>query len=141
MSATDDDRTRLGRAVKRAREALRLSIDGAAEAARMSPVTWSNVEQGKRVRDLTYAGIERALGWTSGSVDSILDGGAEVPSRPQPARSGRLPADFSLRDEYERIRSLTAISWEAKFDLLGDVIDLYEQDQAEQQTGREARPA
>ncbi|MGR6922667.1 helix-turn-helix domain-containing protein [[Actinomadura] parvosata] len=68
-------RQALAERVRRRRLALGWSIDEAAERGSMSPTTWTRVEEAKRVRDLTYAGIERALGWQAGSVDQIADGG------------------------------------------------------------------
>lgn len=43
----------------------------------MSPVTWIRVEAGKKVRGLTYAGVERALGWEPGSCARFLATGQE----------------------------------------------------------------
>lgn len=56
-----------------------MSIDDAAARGRMSPVTWGRVEKGHVVRGLTYAGVERVLNWTSGSVDAVLAGGEPTP--------------------------------------------------------------
>lgn len=139
MNDTDEGRARLGRAVKSRREQRRLSIDNAADAAPMSPVTWSKVERGERVRGLTYAGIEKVLGWLPGSVETVLDGGepAAVQSEQAP---GRLPAGFNLREEFRRIRGLT-VSCETKLALIGEIIELYEAELAERRPGRETRPA
>lgn len=139
VDVTDEGRAALGRAVKRGREARRLSIDNAADAAPMSPVTWSKVERGERVRGLTYAGIEKVLGWAPGSVDRIFDGGEPIVLQNVPT-PGRLPADFNLRNEYRHIRDLT-VSCETKLGLLGEIIEMYEQDRAERRPGREAHPA
>jgi transcriptional regulator with XRE-family HTH domain len=68
-------RQALAERVRRRRLALGWSIDEAAERGSMSPTTWTRVEEAKKVRDLTYAGIERALGWQPGSVDQIAEGG------------------------------------------------------------------
>ncbi|MFI7467498.1 helix-turn-helix domain-containing protein [Nonomuraea sp. NPDC049646] len=53
---------------------LGLSIDRAAEAAGMSATTWSRVEQAKTVQKLTYAGVERVLGWAPGGCRLLLSG-------------------------------------------------------------------
>lgn len=71
----DDARQRLGQHVRRRRTFLGLTIDEAAERGKLSPVTWARVEQGKKVRDLTYGAVDRVLGWASGSAHAVLDGG------------------------------------------------------------------
>ena len=71
----EEARQALAERVRRRRLTLGWSIDDAAERGSMSPTTWTRVEEAKKVRDLTYAGIERALGWQQGSVDLIAEGG------------------------------------------------------------------
>lgn len=71
----DDVRKTLADAVRRKRLALGWSVDVAAEHGDMSPTTWTRVEDGKTVRSLTYAGIERAFGWEPGSSDQVALGG------------------------------------------------------------------
>lgn len=66
----DEARANLGDAVRRKRLSLGLSIDQAAERSGMSPVTWSRVEQGKPVRALSYAAIERLFRWKSGTAET-----------------------------------------------------------------------
>lgn len=78
----------LARHVRLRRRELQISQDDAARSVGMSPVTWGRVEKGQPVRALTHSGIERALGWAPGSVETILSGGepteaeAEPPERP-----------------------------------------------------------
>lgn len=139
VDATDEGRARLGRAVKRRREFLRLSIDAAAALGPMSPVTWSNIEKGIRARGLSYAGIEHVLGWAADSVERILDGGEPLELQAQP--SGRqLPAGFNLLDEYGRIRELK-VSCETKLALLGEIIEMYERERTDAQKGNQDRTA
>lgn len=38
----------------------------------MSPITWGRVESGQTVRELTYAGVERALGWPEDAAVAYL---------------------------------------------------------------------
>src|SRR5213593_1579757 len=70
---TEHERQRLAKYVRSARLAAHLSIDDAALSAGMSPVTWGRVEKALPVRSLTYAAIERALGWRPGAIESALD--------------------------------------------------------------------
>lgn len=70
-----DDHERLGALGKRVRlrrEARGLSIDQAAELGTMSPVTWSRVEQGKKVRGLTYGAVDDVLSWPEGACKEFL---------------------------------------------------------------------
>ena len=70
----------LGMQVRTRRSELGLSVDNAARASGMSPVTWGRVEKGSPVRTLSYRGIERVLGWSAGSAEAILAGGEPTPS-------------------------------------------------------------
>lgn len=73
---TDDERrTELGRLVKTRRLALKMGVDVAASRAGMSPVTWTRVESGERVRALTYAGIDFAVAWMTGGSLRFIETG------------------------------------------------------------------
>lgn len=72
---TDEPRHRLGWLVAERRKALRLSKAAAARAGDVSVITWTKVEDGEPVRDLTYAAVDRALGWAAGSAEGVLTGG------------------------------------------------------------------
>lgn len=126
MGKDDAARVRLGRYVRRRRIDLGLSIDEAAIlGGKMSPTTWSRVEQGKKARELTYGGVERALKLASGSVRAILAGGEPTPTEteapeapaksPAPGEGGWLtPEEEELiekirRDPAKRQRLLDAI--------------------------------
>jgi transcriptional regulator with XRE-family HTH domain len=69
------DRRQLAERVHRRRLELDLSINAAARLGSMSPITWSRVESGKSVRELTYAGVDRALNWETGTAERLLRGG------------------------------------------------------------------
>lgn len=46
--------------------------------------TWTSVEKGEVVRDVTYAGVDKALEWQPGSAEAVLDGNDPVAiERPQ----------------------------------------------------------
>jgi DNA-binding XRE family transcriptional regulator len=50
-----------------------------ARTAGLTITTYSKVEAGLSVRDVTYAKIEPILGWALGSCRAVLDGGEPVP--------------------------------------------------------------
>lgn len=60
----------------------------------MSPMTWRRVEEAQSVRDLTYSGVEHALGWPSGSIRSYLAGGDEPRSVEQAQRPANAPTIY-----------------------------------------------
>lgn len=67
-------RASLGSLVQRRRLALGLSKDAAAAKAGMSPITWTRIEEDLSVRRLSVAGVERVLGWPTGSAVEYLTG-------------------------------------------------------------------
>jgi transcriptional regulator with XRE-family HTH domain len=70
------DRARLGEHVRRRRVALGLSVARAARQAGINRATWAAVEDNSRETEpYNYGLIERALDWTEGSIEAILDGG------------------------------------------------------------------
>jgi transcriptional regulator with XRE-family HTH domain len=98
----DDGLGLLARQVRAARLAAGLSIDVAAGAVGMSAVTWGRVEKGLPVRELTYAGVERSLGWRPGFVAGIRAGGAEIMAADESDDAGAEQAHL------ERIRAVVA---------------------------------
>lgn len=50
----------------------------AAQAAGISKDTWQRVEEAEEVRESTYAKIDKALGWATGSCVTIAEGGNPV---------------------------------------------------------------
>lgn len=88
MGVTPEDRQRLGKAVRAARTGLGMTAHAAATRAEVSPTTWGDIERGAAtsVRPLTYASVERVIGWQPGSVTRVLEGGAPVLASNQAAR-------------------------------------------------------
>ncbi|MFF8716218.1 helix-turn-helix domain-containing protein [Streptomyces sp. NPDC015184] len=72
------DLGRLASRVKAHRLELYPSRVAAAGAVGISKDTWRRVEEGLDVRESTYAKIDRALGWATGSCVAIADGGDPV---------------------------------------------------------------
>lgn len=84
---TPDQRTAIGRLVKRTREREGLTIQDASKRASVSHMTWINVEAGRSVRSSTYSKVEASLGWESGSLDDFVATGKEPRAvRPGSAR-------------------------------------------------------
>ncbi|WP_075737561.1 helix-turn-helix domain-containing protein [Streptomyces acidiscabies] len=69
------DLDRLGDRVKSHRLALYPSRQAAAAAAGITKDTWQRVEEGRPVRDTSYAKIDAALGWAAGSCLIVAEGG------------------------------------------------------------------
>lgn len=78
MDATDKESLeRLGKLMAQRRMELNMSKRATSEAAGISINTYQRIEEGRPVRDVTYAKIENILGWAAGSVHEILDGATE----------------------------------------------------------------
>ncbi|MFJ6667486.1 helix-turn-helix domain-containing protein [Streptomyces sp. NPDC091383] len=69
------DLNRLAKRVKAHRMELYSSRLAAADAVGVSKDTWQKVEEGLTVREQTYAKIDKALGWATGSCVAIAEGG------------------------------------------------------------------
>jgi transcriptional regulator with XRE-family HTH domain len=79
----------LGVRVRERREALGLSVAGAARAAGIARGTWISLEAGTReTHPHQYAAIETALAWAPGSIKAIRSGGEPTPIRETGPRSG-----------------------------------------------------
>ncbi|KOU17067.1 hypothetical protein [Streptomyces sp. WM6349] len=78
----DRDLDRLATAVQTRRTELRLGIEPAAKLAGISKDTWKRVEAGLKVRDTSYAAIDRALQWAAGGCAAVLAGGDAITSEP-----------------------------------------------------------
>lgn len=72
---------RLARLVAQRRVELGWHKADAAKRAELTITTYSRIESGLTVRDVTYAKLERALGWAPGACLAILEGA----ERAQPA--------------------------------------------------------
>lgn len=76
-------RQRLATMVSDRRKKLILSRRGAAKLAEIHTHTWTAVEQGTRSpQDSTREKMECLLGWASGSITAILDGGEPTLAEP-----------------------------------------------------------
>lgn len=89
---TSRDLDRLAKHVKAHRLELYSSRLAAAQAAGISKDTWHRVEEGLDVRESTYAKIDRALGWVTGSCILIAEGGTPVLGDTPPADADGAPA-------------------------------------------------
>lgn len=69
---------RLARLVISRRVELGWHKADAATTADLTITTYMRVEKGLSVRDVTYAKIERALGWAPGACIAILEGATEA---------------------------------------------------------------
>ena len=131
---TELDRERLGRQVAQRRTHLGLSVSAAARIAQIDRGTWTGIEKAARMTEAyNYAGIERALNWSPGSIAATLAGGNPTPQG-DPVDLEKipptLPEGFDLQAEYERIERLD-IPARTKLDLMRRITALYEQAQAE----------
>lgn len=76
-TADERRRERLGDVIRQHRELQALSHGEAAKRADISRRNWIDVEAGRTKRPIpgTRRGIERALGWSRGSFEDVLNGG------------------------------------------------------------------
>lgn len=72
---------RLGRLIRRAREAADENAAEFAERARISAKTLLRVENGLPVRTRSLVAIDRGFGWPPGTTEDIL-AGADLPATP-----------------------------------------------------------
>ncbi|KIF02243.1 hypothetical protein PL81_31250 [Streptomyces sp. RSD-27] len=72
------DLDRLAKVVKTRRLELYPSRLAAAQAADISKDTWRKVEEGEPVREVSYARIDSALSWATGTCVHISEGGEPV---------------------------------------------------------------
>ncbi|MDR3079476.1 MAG: hypothetical protein LBV60_00855 [Streptomyces sp.] len=79
---TTPDLERLAALVQRRRTELRLGIEPAAKQGGISKDTWKRVEAGQKVWDRSYAGIDTALQWATGSCLRVLGGDDPIVSEP-----------------------------------------------------------
>lgn len=109
---TTRDLDRLAKHVKAHRLELYPSRLAAAQAAGISKDTWKRVEEGEPdVREKSYAQIEFALGWATGSCLIVAEGGEPVfvdraDRNPAAARSAAaMTADEVRRAAFEAARA------------------------------------
>jgi DNA-binding XRE family transcriptional regulator len=107
------DLDRLAKNVKAHRMEYFASRKAAADTAGISKDTWQRVEEGAEVRESTYAKIDKALGWATGSCLAIAEGGNPVFVQPAAGGSSataaptyqRLTADAVRRAAFEAARA------------------------------------
>lgn len=111
MSRTDDDLHRLAQQVAHRRSQLHLSVDEAARRSRptMSNATWHRLEDGKPVRDTTYARVDKVLDWPPRTCMAILEG-AEPPLESETAGGIRITRLAVTADELRRAVQSAAIA-------------------------------
>lgn len=82
MTTKQEGIARLGRAIRSRRIQLGLTQDVVAKIGGPSDVTLRNIESGraKRVNVATLGKLDRALDWSAGTAEGILDGFFEVKS-------------------------------------------------------------
>ncbi|MFF8997079.1 hypothetical protein ACF1GW_30905 [Streptomyces achromogenes] len=100
------DLDRLAKHVKAHRLELYPSRLAAARAAGISKDTWQRVEEGEEVRESTYAKVDRALGWVTGSCVAIADGG-------EPAFIGESTTSSSGADAKLTPEEAHKLAWDA----------------------------
>jgi hypothetical protein len=79
---TTPDLDRLATLVQKRRTELRLGIEPAAKLGGISKDTWKRVEASQKVWDRSYAGIDEALQWATGSCLRVLAGDDPIISEP-----------------------------------------------------------
>ena len=102
------DLGRLAVRVKAHRHEQYASRDAAAAAAGVTRNAWKRVEEGQEVRELTYAKVDRALGWATGSCILIAEGGEPfLASREAPLApaSPDVSEDDARKAAYEAARA------------------------------------
>ena len=114
---------RLGQLVQARRTELKLGVEPAAKLAGISKDTWKRVEAGLKVWDRSFAGIETALQWASGSCRLVLEGGdpvINVPAEESPdTKIAQVP-----KSELERLvgDAIQSAAIKTKGSLTGDEI-------------------
>ncbi|MFE9844763.1 hypothetical protein [Streptomyces goshikiensis] len=103
----DRDLERLATAVRKRRTELRLGIEPAAKLAGISKDTWKRVEPrdgspAHKVRDTTYAAMDRALQWAQGGCEAVLQGRDAIPAESLKGDSGAKVSQIPKR-ELERV--------------------------------------
>lgn len=125
----------LARFVQARRLELGLSVRAAADGAGINRATWATIEEGSsRLQKHRWARIERALSWTPGSIQAVIDGGQPTPLKVE--RGSRT----DLEEELDRIQALD-VPASTKRKLISAIVALFEEEQAEQGERRRSRTA
>lgn len=73
---------RLAAHLKARRQELRLGQAEAARRANVGRMSWYEWENGRRLpRDYNFPGVDSAMNWEPGSVETILSGGEPTPTK------------------------------------------------------------
>ncbi|MFJ1647918.1 hypothetical protein [Streptomyces sp. NPDC088258] len=105
------DPARLAPVAKQRRIDLGIALDDKnAKAGGTSKGTWSRVEKGLRVRDLTYPKIDALLQWASGSCVAVMEGREPVPARASEAAPGATISEMSATERSEKAREIVQLS-------------------------------
>lgn len=97
----------LAKAVKAARLAQFPSRVVAAQVAGISKETWKRIEESREVRDGSYAKVEKALGWPSGTCEAIAAG---APA-PEPDETPDIKVTVRDPEEMdERVRDIVQLA-------------------------------
>ncbi|NUO42445.1 MAG: helix-turn-helix transcriptional regulator [Streptomyces sp.] len=116
------DLDRLAKHVKAHRMELFTSRKAAADAAGISKDTWQKVEEGQDVRESTYAKVDRALGWATGSCVAIAEGGEPaLIDNPAGTAQSAAPAGRSLSAEELRRAAFEAARAKLPNAPIGDI--------------------
>lgn len=106
MVEQEEARKRLGAFVRQRRVQLDLSVRAIAKMAGVDRGTWQGLEDGTRTtRDHKLSGVERALLWAEGSVETILAGGRPelADQRSAEVDDEDLPTGEEIDDAQQRI--------------------------------------
>ncbi|MGW5616200.1 hypothetical protein [Streptomyces sp. NPDC003877] len=115
------DLDRLAKYVKAHRMELFTSRKAAADTAGISKDTWQRVEEGAYVREVTYAKIDRALGWATGSCIAIAEGGEPALIDQAAGRTPTAPAQRPLTAEELRRAAFEAARAKLPNAPIGDI--------------------
>ncbi len=131
MNRDPESWTRLGRAVRSDRQRQGLSRDQLAQQAGVSPKSIQSAEEGRVPRGrwpYTLDAIERGLGWASGSMQAILDGGMPTPE--DDPRSSEEPSGNTasgVKEVVERVSQVYELGrWAADMGADPDARDQFE---------------
>ncbi|MGA4726256.1 helix-turn-helix domain-containing protein [Micromonospora taraxaci] len=115
-----DGRARLAEFIKTRRLERGLSTSKAAQAAGIDRATWSTAESGaRRTSEHNWAGIERALGWATGSIAAILNGGNPTPVQ-----------DQAVDEEIELVRTDPKLTEDVRERIIALILERRERDKA-----------